>query len=35
MSLLLQESCFTRTGNNDIHVDVQNEIGYSNDVYNF
>lgn len=35
MSLLQQESCYIRTENNDIHVDVQNEIGYSKVVNNF
>ncbi len=35
MLRLRRESSFIRTVNNDIHVDVNNEIGYSKVVYNF
>lgn len=35
MSPLPPESSFTRMGNNELHVDVGIEIGYSKGVYNF
>jgi hypothetical protein len=35
MSLLLLESCYIRTENNDFHVDVLKDIGYSKTKYNF
>ena len=35
MSPLRPESCFIRTENNDLHIDVLKEIGYSKTEYNF